>query len=86
MRKNLVYKKKVIYYFVMLLNLVLRFFWILNVSNATSNLIELKFLKLTKPYMNFLICIIELIRRIIWNLFRVEFEHTKNCGKLNAVM
>ena len=31
------------------------------------------------------LCIIELIRRILWNLFRVEFEHIKNCGNLNAV-
>jgi len=26
-----------------------------------------------------------MLRRIIWNLIRVEYEHTKNCGKLNAV-
>ena len=69
----------------MILNLFLRFFWIFNVSNATANLINFKFLNLPKSYMNFLICIIEMIRRIIWNLFRVEYEHIKNCGSLNAV-
>lgn len=26
-----------------------------------------------------------MLRRIIWNLFRVEKEHVINCGLLNAV-
>ncbi len=26
-----------------------------------------------------------MLRRIIWNLIRVEYEHIKNCGKFNAV-
>lgn len=84
LRKILIYEKKSYYYSVIIVNLILRFFWVLNISNATGGLIPIGFMK-QNLFTNFLLCIIEMFRRIIWNLFRVEYEHTKNCGKLNAV-
>ena len=76
--------KKNLYYVVIVVDFIFRFFWVLSVSNATGGLIDFKWLSLGN-YTNSVLCIIEMFRRIIWNLFRVEYEHIKNCGKLNAV-
>ena len=40
---------------------------------------------LSSSNLGLILCIIEMLRRIIWNLFRVEKEHIANCGLLNAV-
>ena len=69
----------------MIVNLLFRFFWILSISNATQGMMPNIFISLPRGYANFILCMIEMIRRIIWNQIRVEYEHTKNCGKLNAV-
>jgi len=80
------YESKNLYYFVMMLNLILRFVWIFNITNVTQ-IETLDFLKnnIEPFYLNFIFCLIEMLRRIIWNLFRVEKEHVINCGHLNAV-
>lgn len=33
----------------------------------------------------FLIAVIEIVRRFIWNIFRLENEHLNNCGQFRAV-
>jgi hypothetical protein len=55
------------------------------VSNATGGLINFGLTDNSGNVLNFCLCTIEMTRRIIWNLYRVEYEHVKNCGKLNAV-
>ena len=62
-----------------IIDFVFRFFWVLSISNATGGLIDIGFLP-SVLMTNFYLSIFEMFRRIIWNLLRVEYEHTKNCG------
>jgi len=56
-----------------IVNLLFRFVWILNVSNVTDNhFLDFLSFNIGSPNMNLILCTIEMLRRIIWNLFRVE--------------
>lgn len=50
----------------------------------------LRFFPSYKKYLEnqivlFLIAVIEIVRRFIWNIFRLENEHLNNCGQFRAV-
>jgi hypothetical protein len=86
LRETLIYRNPNFYYIVSIINLLFRFFWILNVSNITSGTYSLFIkIKISRNDLGLILCIIEMMRRILWNLLRVEKEHIGNCGKLNAV-
>ena len=67
LRKTLIYRNKKFYYSIIILNLVLRFVWMLNVSPDVLRRIPMK------PYIVVMIVSsIEITRRGIWIIFRVE--------------
>ncbi|VVD00688.1 unnamed protein product [Leptidea sinapis] len=66
------------YYFAIIEDLVLRFIW------APAFLLTEN--KIVSPdTMVSIIAPLEVIRRFIWNFFRLENEHLNNCGKFRAV-
>lgn len=79
LRDKLILPNKSIYFIAMVLNVILRFAWMQTVLDFT----EAPFL-----HRNALIAIVaslEIIRRGIWNFFRLENEHLNNVGKFRAV-
>ncbi|KAL8199435.1 hypothetical protein R6Q57_013003 [Mikania cordata] len=79
LRDKLILPNTSIYFIAMVLNVILRLAWMQTVLNFT----EAPFL-----HRNALIAIIaclEIIRRGIWNFFRLENEHLNNVGKFRAV-
>lgn len=80
LRENLVYRAKIYYYLAIVQNFFLRFAWIANAFLA-FNTIAAEYADL----IGFIYGILEVYRRFIWNLFRVENEHINNCGKFRAV-
>ncbi|XP_016980139.1 xenotropic and polytropic retrovirus receptor 1 homolog [Drosophila rhopaloa] len=76
LRKQLVYPQA-FYYFVIVENLVLRLFWVLEFAILYHNLMT--------PYnIKTISSILEITRRFIWNYVRLENEHLFNCGKFRA--
>jgi hypothetical protein len=79
LRKKLIFKKPVIYYFAMVANLFMRLMWTFTISPESLGIVmsELTFASI--------LAIVEIIRRAMWNLFRVENEQLNNVGKFRAV-
>ncbi|KJE90575.1 xenotropic and polytropic murine leukemia virus receptor xpr1 [Capsaspora owczarzaki ATCC 30864] len=80
LRKELVYYPKFVYYFAMVLDLALRFLWTFtiapqqNIGNFLSSQIFLSVL-----------AFLEVSRRCMWNIFRLENEHLNNCGQFRVI-
>ncbi len=70
------------YYVIIVLNLLLRISWVLNLSTEVVNL---SFGGKAYIYV-MVLSYVEIMRRGIWNLLKVENEHIKNCQKFNAVV
>lgn len=79
LRNQLSYAKPGFYYASIILNLFFRFCWILTLSPGIMAIF------LRKQSFNFLFGVIEMVRRAIWNFFRVEMEHIANCGGFKVV-
>ncbi|GJZ69500.1 SPX and EXS domain-containing protein [Tanacetum coccineum] len=79
LRDKLILPNRSIYFIAMVLNVILRFAWMQTV---------LDFQEAPSLHRNALIAIVaslEIIRRGIWNFFRLENEHLNNVGKFRAV-
>ncbi|KAI9323088.1 EXS family-domain-containing protein, partial [Dichotomocladium elegans] len=63
------------YYISVIVDIVLRFAWILNFIN----------LRIHKDVLTFVLALMEAYRRIQWNVFRLENEHLNNCGQYRAI-
>ncbi|KAG2261580.1 hypothetical protein Bca52824_068659 [Brassica carinata] len=77
LRDKLLVPHKRVYFIAMILNVVLRFAWLQTVLDF-----EFKFLH-TQTVLAVVACL-EIIRRGIWNFFRLENEHLNNVGKYRA--
>ncbi|XP_023638574.1 phosphate transporter PHO1 homolog 2 isoform X1 [Capsella rubella] len=77
LRDKLLIPQKKVYFIAMILNVVLRFAWLQTVLNF-----EFKFLH--KQTTLAVMACLEIIRRGMWNFFRVENEHLNNVGKFRA--
>ncbi|XP_059068954.1 phosphate transporter PHO1 homolog 10 [Cryptomeria japonica] len=77
LRDKLIIEQKSIYFMAMILNVLLRFAWIQSVMNF-----NIKSLHLNGTIAIF--ACLEIIRRGIWNFFRLENEHLNNVGKYRA--
>ncbi|EDW30512.1 GL26825 [Drosophila persimilis] len=76
LREKLVYPPA-FYYFVIVENLLLRWFWVIEFT--------LNHHELMTPYnTKTLGSLLEITRRFIWNYLRLENEHLYNCGKFRA--
>eukprot|EP01034_Spumella_vulgaris_P028271 gene28271-35107_t len=71
LRQNLLYPSYMVYYVCIVLDLLLRFLWI--VSLLPPNF----FGTLIGPKMSFCLASLEIARRAMWGIFRLEFEHLK---------
>ncbi|XP_033129294.1 phosphate transporter PHO1 homolog 2 [Brassica rapa] len=77
LRDKLLVPHKRVYFIAMILNVVLRFAWLQTVLDF-----EFKFLH-SQTVLAVVACL-EIIRRGIWNFFRLENEHLNNVGKYRA--
>ncbi|KAI8147935.1 EXS family-domain-containing protein [Fennellomyces sp. T-0311] len=74
LRDELVFKGAV-YYIASIIDVILRFSWILNLVH----------MRLNAEILGFIIAFLEGFRRIQWNIFRLENEHLNNCGQYRAI-
>ncbi|XP_050203477.1 phosphate transporter PHO1 homolog 3-like isoform X2 [Mercurialis annua] len=77
LRDKLLVPQKSVYYVAMVLNVVLRFAWLQTVLNF-------KMFSLHRETLITIVASLEIIRRGIWNFFRLENEHLNNVGKYRA--
>jgi len=80
LRKEIVFNP-ILYYLAIILNLLLRFMWVL-----VFGLRLMANIKLDMQYFLFFVAFAEIFRRFVWNIFRLENEHLNNCGKFRAVL
>ncbi|XP_054808894.1 phosphate transporter PHO1 homolog 1-like isoform X2 [Prosopis cineraria] len=78
LRNELILRRKFIYYFSMGLNLILRLAWLETVLHSS-------FEKVDYRVTSFFLAALEVLRRGIWNFYRLENEHLNNAGKFRAV-
>ncbi|MCL7047359.1 hypothetical protein MKW94_025505 [Papaver nudicaule] len=78
LRNELMLRRKAIYYFSMVLNLVLRLAWLQTVLHSNFGGLDVR-------VMSFFLAALEVIRRGQWNFYRLENEHLNNAGKFRAV-
>ncbi|MFS7970868.1 putative SPX domain-containing protein [Helianthus anomalus] len=79
LRDKLILPSRSIYFIAMVLNVILRLAWMQTVMDFH----ELPFLH--KNALTAIFASLEIIRRGIWNFFRLENEHLNNVGKFRAV-
>ncbi|KAG8366383.1 hypothetical protein BUALT_Bualt17G0074000 [Buddleja alternifolia] len=77
LRDKLLVPHKSIYFVAIGLNVLLRLAWMQTVMNVTV-------FSLHRQTMTTLVASLEIIRRGIWNFFRLENEHLNNVGKFRA--
>ncbi|XP_010258279.1 PREDICTED: phosphate transporter PHO1 homolog 3-like isoform X2 [Nelumbo nucifera] len=77
LRDKLLVSHQSVYFGAMILNVVLRFAWL-------QTVVPLKPRKLHKQALVTIFASLEIIRRGIWNFFRLENEHLNNVGKYRA--
>ncbi|KAG8366377.1 hypothetical protein BUALT_Bualt17G0073400 [Buddleja alternifolia] len=77
LRDKLLIPHKSVYFVAIALNLLLRLAWMQTVLNITV-------FSLNGQTMTVLVASLEIIRRGVWNFFRLENEHLNNVGKFRA--
>ncbi|KAK7278436.1 hypothetical protein RJT34_23464 [Clitoria ternatea] len=78
LRDDLILKNKSIYYMSMVLNIVLRVTWVETIMHFRVGHVQSRLLE-------FLLAVLEVIRRGHWNFYRLENEHLNNVGHYRAV-
>ncbi|XP_022777019.1 phosphate transporter PHO1 homolog 1 [Durio zibethinus] len=78
LRNELMLRRKFIYYFSMGLNLILRLVWLQTVLHSSFEHVDYRVTGL-------FLAALEVIRRGLWNFYRLENEHLNNAGKFRAV-
>ncbi|XP_030548274.1 phosphate transporter PHO1 homolog 1-like [Rhodamnia argentea] len=78
LRNELMLRRKFIYYLSMGLNLVLRLAWLQTVIHYSFENVDYRVTGL-------FLAALEVLRRGLWNFFRLENEHLNNAGKFRAV-
>ncbi|KAK6242709.1 hypothetical protein SCA6_008098 [Theobroma cacao] len=77
LRDKLLIPQKSVYFGAMVLNVLLRFAWLQTVFNF-------KLFTLHRQTLITIVASLEIIRRGMWNFFRLENEHLNNVGKYRA--
>jgi len=79
LREETVYSSKNYYYFAIVEDLVVRFSWVyvLILDQFDTGI--------PREFIITFTAALEVMRRFIWNFFRLENEHLNNCGKFRAV-
>ncbi|KAL6465345.1 hypothetical protein MHYP_G00254780 [Metynnis hypsauchen] len=79
LKEELVYSREVYYYAAMLADVLLRISWAINILLA-----QMKD-SAAASTASAVLAPLEVLRRSMWNLFRLENEHLKNCEQCRAV-
>ena len=69
LREQLAYKNKCFYHFTIVINVILRFLWVLSVSP------EIMYQMIRPEFFALIIFTLEMFRRGLWNFIRVEYEN-----------
>ncbi|XP_042499329.1 phosphate transporter PHO1 homolog 3-like isoform X1 [Macadamia integrifolia] len=77
LRDKLLISHKSVYFGAMILNVLLRFAWLQTVLNFQVSFLH-------REALISIVASLEIIRRGIWNFFRLENEHLNNVGKFRA--
>ncbi|CAN8293658.1 unnamed protein product [Cochlearia groenlandica] len=77
LRDKLLVPQKKVYFIAMILNVILRFAWL-------QTVLDFNFSFMHRQTMVAVVASLEIIRRGIWNFFRLENEHLNNVGKYRA--
>ncbi|EOA38836.1 hypothetical protein CARUB_v10011174mg [Capsella rubella] len=77
LRDKLLIPQKKVYFIAMVVNVLLRFAWI-------QTVLDFHFSFMHRQTMVTIVASLEIIRRGIWNFFRLENEHLNNVGKYRA--
>ncbi|CAA7037852.1 unnamed protein product [Microthlaspi erraticum] len=77
LRDKLLVPQKKVYFIAMILNILLRFAWL-------QTVLDFNFSFMHRQTMVAVVASLEIIRRGIWNFFRLENEHLNNVGKYRA--
>ncbi|KAF6148124.1 hypothetical protein GIB67_011899 [Kingdonia uniflora] len=77
LRDKLLVSRKSVYFGAIVLNVLLRFAWL-------QTVLDFQFSFLHKEALISIVASLEIIRRGIWNFFRLENEHLNNVGKYRA--
>jgi hypothetical protein len=80
LREECVYTFKSYYYFAIVEDFVLRFAWSISLAISAS-----PGLAGHGDLVTTVLAPLEVVRRFVWNFFRLENEHLNNCGKFRAV-
>ncbi|KAI3423478.1 uncharacterized protein J3R85_010974 [Psidium guajava] len=78
LRNELMLRRKILYYFSMGLNLILRLAWLQTVLHYSFEHVDYRVTGL-------FLAALEVTRRGLWNFYRLENEHLNNAGKFRAV-
>ncbi|KAF5904812.1 xenotropic and polytropic retrovirus receptor 1, partial [Clarias magur] len=79
LKKDLLYSREVYYYAAMLADVLLRISWAINILLA-----QMKD-SAAAVTASAILAPLEVLRRSIWNVFRLENEHLKNCRQCRAI-
>ncbi|KAF9953799.1 hypothetical protein BGZ72_005133 [Mortierella alpina] len=75
LRAELVYTQPAYYYCAVVFDFIGRFAWILRLMPLGIN----------GAILSFTLALLEVLRRWVWNFFRLENEHLNNCGQFRAI-
>lgn len=78
LREEIVYSSTAFYYIAIVEDFVLRFGWALSMSLTEMGYVH-------GDLMVSILSPLEVMRRFVWNFFRLENEHLNNCGRFRAV-
>ncbi len=79
LRKYLTFEPQRNYYIICISNLLMRLVWIMTLSPSIASFFG------NANIFTLITGMIEIFRRGVWNLLRVEKEHLQNCGDFKAV-
>lgn len=78
LRDDLGYPSRNFYYFAIVLNAILRLTWIILLSPSLWQSF------VSDQAVLYFVALLEMVRRFVWNLLRMENEHLNNCGRFRA--
>ncbi|KAI4368976.1 hypothetical protein MLD38_017473 [Melastoma candidum] len=78
LRNDLILRRKILYYLAMVVNSILRLAWLQTVLHYSFENVDYRVTGL-------FLASLEVIRRGLWNFFRLENEHLNNAGRFRAV-
>ncbi|KAJ2160320.1 Signal transduction protein [Coemansia sp. RSA 552] len=82
LRSELKFGRVWVYYVAMVLDVILRFVWIMQISPTFFSFGH----AVHQSTLSYIAAALEVVRRFVWNFFRVENEHISNCGQFRATI